>query len=132
LGSHVSKIRVSPEGDTAKAEVACQDFLTREKGVRVICNASARLKEMSFAADAPSAFILDSLRLHGTHPIGTYMFDNRWMVFPQDFPSASTNTLAVFASIRWNEKAGLPRDAIRSQCSTCSRHKEKETGYEKD
>src|SRR5487761_1419910 len=24
------------------------------------------------------------------------------------------------------------RDAIRSQCSTCSRHKEKETGYEKD
>src|SRR6516165_12196048 len=30
--------------------------------------------------------------------------------------------------IRWDEKAGLPRDAIRSQCSTCSRHKEKETG----
>jgi hypothetical protein len=33
---------------------------------------------------------------------------------------------------RWDEKAGLQRDAIRSQCSTCSRHKEKETGYEKD
>ena len=33
---------------------------------------------------------------------------------------------------RWDEKAGLRRDAIRSQCSTCSRHKEKETGYEKD
>jgi hypothetical protein len=32
--------------------------------------------------------------------------------------------------IRWDEKAGLQRDAIRSQCSTCSRHKEKETGYE--
>src|SRR3984957_16653291 len=29
---------------------------------------------------------------------------------------------------RWDEKAGLQRDAIRSQCSTCSRHKEKETG----
>ena len=26
------------------------------------------------------------------------------------------------------EKAGLPRDAIRSQCSTCSKHKEKEIG----
>ena len=24
---------------------------------------------------------------------------------------------------RWDEKAGLQRDAIRSQCSTCSRHK---------
>src|SRR6266481_1156074 len=26
--------------------------------------------------------------------------------------------------LRWDEKAGLQRDAIRSQCSTCSRHKE--------
>jgi hypothetical protein len=33
---------------------------------------------------------------------------------------------------RWNEKAGLPRDAIRSQCSTCSKHKEKETGNAED
>ena len=24
---------------------------------------------------------------------------------------------------RWDEKAGLQRDAIRSQCSTCSKHK---------
>jgi hypothetical protein len=32
------------------------------------------------------------------------------------------------AFTRWDEKAGLQRDAIRSQCSTCSRHKEKETG----
>jgi|ERR1700722_12462056 len=32
---------------------------------------------------------------------------------------------------RWDEKAGLQRDAIRSQCSTCSRHK-KETGNEED
>jgi hypothetical protein len=37
-----------------------------------------------------------------------------------------------FILLRWDEKAGLLRDAIRSQCSTCSRHKEKETGYEKD
>jgi hypothetical protein len=31
-----------------------------------------------------------------------------------------------------DEKAGLLRDAIRSQCSTCSRHNKKETGNEKD
>jgi hypothetical protein len=35
------------------------------------------------------------------------------------------------AFTRWDEKAGLQRDAIRSQCSTCSRHK-KETGNEED
>jgi hypothetical protein len=34
--------------------------------------------------------------------------------------------------LRWDDKAGLRRDAIRSQCSTCSKHKEKETGYEED
>jgi hypothetical protein len=34
--------------------------------------------------------------------------------------------------IRWDEKAGLPRDAIRSQCSTCSKHNEKETGNAED
>ena len=33
---------------------------------------------------------------------------------------------------RWDEKAGLPRDAIRSQCSTCLKHKEKETGNARD
>jgi hypothetical protein len=34
--------------------------------------------------------------------------------------------------VAWcSEKAGLHRDAIRSQCSTCSRHK-KETGDEED
>jgi hypothetical protein len=40
--------------------------------------------------------------------------------------------MAINGVHRWDEKAGLQRDAIRSQCSTCSRHKEKETGYEKD
>src|SRR5450631_1026823 len=33
--------------------------------------------------------------------------------------------------IRWDEKAGLRRDAIRSQWSTRSKRNRKETGYEK-
>jgi hypothetical protein len=33
---------------------------------------------------------------------------------------------------RWDEKAGLRRDAIRSQRLTRSRRNAKETGYEKD
>ncbi len=33
---------------------------------------------------------------------------------------------------RWDEKAGLRRDAIRSQWSTRSKRNDKETGYEKD
>jgi len=34
--------------------------------------------------------------------------------------------------LRWDEKASLQRDAIRSQWSTRSKRNEKETGYEKD
>ncbi len=56
--------------------------------VREICIGTAFLQKLSFASDAPPVFILDALRLRGTNPIRDDMFDNRWMVFPQDFPSA--------------------------------------------
>ena len=49
---------------------------------------TAFLQKLTFASDAPPVFILDALRLRGTNPIRDDMFDNRWMVFPQDFPSA--------------------------------------------
>lgn len=53
-----------------------------------ICSVTERLHKLTFAAGAPPVFILDSLRLRGTNPVRDDMFDNRWMVFPQDFPSA--------------------------------------------
>jgi hypothetical protein len=34
--------------------------------------------------------------------------------------------------LRWDDKAGLRRDAIRSQWSTRSKRNRKETGYEED
>lgn len=37
--------------------------------------------------DAPPAFLLDSERMKGSPQPGR--FDNRWLVFPQDFPSAA-------------------------------------------
>ena len=45
-------------------------------------------------------------------------------------PNATSNYRNIWLLIRW-EKAGLPRDAVRSQCWTCSKH-EKKTGNEKD
>jgi len=56
--------------------------------VREICIGTAFLQKLTFASDAPPVFILDALRLRGINPIRDDMFDNRWMVFPQDFPSA--------------------------------------------
>ena len=56
--------------------------------VREICERTPRLQALPLTSDAPPAFVLDSLRLKGTNPLSDDMFDNRWMVFPQDFPSA--------------------------------------------
>lgn len=56
--------------------------------VREVCIGTELLQKLTFAPDAPPVFILDALRLRGTNPIRDDMFDNRWMVFPQDFPSA--------------------------------------------
>lgn len=50
---------------------------------------AAALKTMPLAADAPPVFLLDSNR---SWPLGAGApgrYDNRWIVLPQDFPSAT-------------------------------------------
>ncbi|HUO08937.1 MAG TPA: hypothetical protein VM008_11590 [Phycisphaerae bacterium] len=49
---------------------------------------AAVLKEARLAGDAPPAFLLDSRRL-GRGRAAMTGFDNRWLTFPQDFPSAN-------------------------------------------
>lgn len=56
--------------------------------VKEICYGTQRVQELQLPSNAPPAFILDALRLKGTKVLTGEMFDNRWMVFPQDFPSA--------------------------------------------
>lgn len=46
------------------------------------------LARQALAADAPPAFLLDSNRMNPAQPLQPGLFDNRWKVFPQDFPSA--------------------------------------------
>ncbi|HSA93854.1 MAG TPA: hypothetical protein VLE48_12650 [Terriglobales bacterium] len=57
--------------------------------VKAICDYSPTLSNLRLPADAPPVFILDSERLQGQRELGKGAFDNRWIVFPQDFPSAS-------------------------------------------
>jgi hypothetical protein len=54
-----------------------------------LCQGAAVLAGAGLQTDAPPAFLLDANRLRGTQPLADNLFDNRWMVFPQDFPSAS-------------------------------------------
>lgn len=51
--------------------------------------ATAELQTIRLDPQAPPVFLLDSNRLTARSPLQPRMFDNRWVVFPQDFPSAS-------------------------------------------
>lgn len=54
-----------------------------------ICATRSILQALNLPPNAPPAFILDSRRLKGDQAMRKVLFDNRWMVFPQDFPTAS-------------------------------------------
>jgi len=56
--------------------------------------------------DNPPAFLLDSHRLQGGKRPGPGMYDNRWMVFPQDLPSAR------FLQVRGITQAIVIQDTI--------------------
>ncbi len=49
-----------------------------------------RLLTLPIEDSAPPVFMLDGLRLRPTTAPAPGRFDNRWMVFPQDFPSGHT------------------------------------------
>lgn len=49
----------------------------------------AQLRTISLAEKAPPAFLLDANRMQPGLPPSAGKFDNRWVVFPQDFPSAT-------------------------------------------
>jgi hypothetical protein len=53
-----------------------------------ICSGAKLLRERQLEADAPPAFLLDSMRMAAVAAGDPEIFDNRWRVFPQDFPSA--------------------------------------------
>ena len=47
------------------------------------------IADARIAADAPPAFLLDARRMSPAVLPGPGKFDNRWMAFPQDFPSGT-------------------------------------------
>lgn len=55
--------------------------------LRALCQGAEWLRRASLAADAPPVFLLDAKRMEsGAKDVET-AYDNRWMAFPQDFPS---------------------------------------------
>lgn len=57
--------------------------------LRKLQEAEPEMRSLILPADAPPAFLLDSMRLDPPAPAAPGKFDNRWAAFPQDFPSAN-------------------------------------------
>lgn len=53
-----------------------------------LANAAGELQRLSIPLDAPPAFLLDSKRMDPERSLAPGNFDNRYIVLPQDFPSA--------------------------------------------
>lgn len=56
--------------------------------VEALCSATKIIRALPPSLNSPPVFMLDSNRLRPTVPPDEGVFDNRWIVFPQDFPSA--------------------------------------------
>lgn len=63
-----------------------RELVRIESIVQALSVGAAELSEAPRSPESPPAFLIDSSRLEGDPVPET--FDNRWMVFPQDFPSA--------------------------------------------
>jgi hypothetical protein len=53
-----------------------------------LCEGGTFLQTVSLPAHAPPAFLVDSMRMTGEGIMDKEVFDNRWKIVPQDFPSA--------------------------------------------
>jgi len=60
-----------------------------ESIARALDLGAQRVRDARIAADAPPAFLLDARRMSPAVLPGPGKFDNRWVVFPQDLPSAT-------------------------------------------
>ena len=56
--------------------------------LRALRDGAVFLAALALPSDAPPAFLLDSRRQSLPRPLRPGMLDNRWQVFPEDFPSA--------------------------------------------
>jgi hypothetical protein len=54
---------------------------------RALREGAADLRALALPADAPPAFLLDRYRQAPVRPVRPGDFDNRWWVYPEDFPS---------------------------------------------
>lgn len=81
--------------------------------LRALCQGAAMLKDIPLSPVAMPAFLLDADRRLGHRPPQPGMYDNRWQVFAQDFPSARfLLERGVRRVLLVQERKGQPREDL--------------------
>ena len=74
---------------------------------------AGELASLALPPSAPPAFLLDSRRTHEISAALPGRYDNRWLVFPQDFPSAEfLKSQGLRGAILLQETGLLPADDL--------------------
>jgi hypothetical protein len=79
---------------------------------RALAQGADALRGHSLPADAPPAFLLDGNRGGSARSPSPGQFDNRWVVFPQDFPSAVFLAAKQIAQVIVLMDRDSPRDDL--------------------
>lgn len=78
-----------------------------------LVSAADDLAALSIPLDAPPAFLLDARRMEDAGRVKPGQFDNRWMTFPQDYPSGELlRARGIDAAAVVQDKSGQPRDDL--------------------
>jgi hypothetical protein len=80
--------------------------------LRHLLDSAGELQGLAIPPDSPPAFLLDAKRLDPTASPEPGKFDNRWAVFPQDFPSANfllSNNIRRVVLLQEDRLQGVPR-----------------------
>jgi len=79
--------------------------------VEALSSAGTALRDIALPPDAPPAFLIDADRMRPGVPSNPGCYDNRWVVFPQDFPSGTfLRSRGIADVIVLHDRGGVQED----------------------
>lgn len=90
-----------------------EELIATGELIEALRGGAIRLQGQVFSDKAAPAFLLDSRRMSKNVTLQPGKFDNRWLTFPQDFPSANLlRARGITQVIVIQEKPGQPADDL--------------------
>ena len=90
-----------------------EELIATTEMIEALRSGAMRLQAQTFSDAAAPAFLLDSRRMSKDVTLQPGKFDNRWLTFPQDFPSANLlKARGIAQVIVIQEKQGQPADDL--------------------